>query len=48
MRLEILPVPDCPATAVLDARLAQLLTGHPHMQVTRQIIASEDEAERRG
>ena len=33
MRLEILQVPDCPRTAVLETRLAPLLAGRPDIEV---------------
>jgi hypothetical protein len=48
MRLEILQVPGCPSAAVLESRLAPLLAGHPDIEVTRQIVTAEDDAERLG
>jgi hypothetical protein len=48
MRLEILHVPECPGTVVLESRLAVLLAGRPDIDVRRQVIAGQDQAERRG
>ena len=48
MRLEILHVPDCPNTAVLEARLAALLPAFPAVQVSRRLVRSESEAELTG
>ena len=48
MRLEILQVPDCPNTAVLETRLAPLLAGRPDIEVTRQVVTAEDDAEHFG
>jgi hypothetical protein len=48
MMLEILHVPDCPNVAILEARLAEVLVDHPAVQVTRQVIATEEDAERTG
>jgi hypothetical protein len=48
MRLEILHVPDCPGTPVLEQRLAGLLPRYPGAQVTRRVIASAGEAREAG
>jgi hypothetical protein len=48
MRLEILHVPDCPGAAVLEDRLAEVLAGRPAAEVARQVIATQEEAERAG
>jgi hypothetical protein len=46
MTLEILQVPGCPGADLLAARLDGLLAGRPG--VTRRVVTSEAEAERRG
>lgn len=48
MRLEILHVPDCPGAAVLEGQLAEVLAGLPAVEVARQVIATQEEAERAG
>ena len=48
MRLEILHVPDCPGAALLDTRLAPLLAAHPGVEVTRQVVVDQADAERAG
>ncbi len=44
MTMEILQVPGCPGTDLLDARLAEL--GHP--RVIRRVVTSQADAERLG
>ena len=46
MTREILQVPGCPGADLLAARLDGLLAGRPG--VTRRVVTSEAEAERRG
>lgn len=48
MRLKILQVPGCPGAALLEKRLAEVLAGCPEAEVTRQVIATQEEAERAG
>jgi hypothetical protein len=48
MRLQILHVPDCPGARVLDGVLGPLLAARPDIQVTRQVVSTEDEAGRLG
>jgi hypothetical protein len=48
MRLKVLHVPDCPNTAVMRARLQQLLTGHPDVVIEDRVIRSEGGAAARG
>lgn len=48
MRLKILHVPDCPGAAVLEGRLAEVLADNPSAEVTWQVIATQEEAERAG
>jgi hypothetical protein len=48
MRLEILHVPDCPNTAVLETRLAAVLLESPAVKVSRHVVTSESEAHRVG
>lgn len=48
MKLEILHVPDCPGAALLEDRLAEVLANHPAAEVDRQVIATQEEAERAG
>ena len=48
MRLQILHVPDCPGAEALNGVLAPLLAARPHIQVTRQVVTTEDEAGRLG
>lgn len=44
MRLQILHVPDCPGSEALKGVLAPLLAARPDIQVTRQVVTTEDEA----
>ncbi len=48
MRLQILHVPDCPGAEALDGFLAPLLAARPDIQVTRQVVRTQDEAARLG
>jgi hypothetical protein len=48
MRLQILHVPDCPGAEAPDSRLAPLLATRPDIQVTRQVVTTEDEARQLG
>ena len=48
MRLQILHVPDCPGAKALDSILGPLLAAWPDIQVTRQVVTTEDEAGRLG
>jgi hypothetical protein len=48
MRLQILHVPDCPGADLLETRLAPLLAAHPDIEVTRQVLTSQADAERLG
>jgi hypothetical protein len=48
MRLDILQVPGCPSAAVLETRLAPLLADHPGIEVTRQVVTTEEDAGRLG
>ncbi len=48
MRLQILHVPGCPGAELLEARLAPLLAAHPDIEVARQVLATEADAERLG
>ena len=48
MRLQILHVPDCPGAEALDSVLGPLLAAWPDIQVTRQVVTTEDEAGRLG
>jgi hypothetical protein len=48
MRLHVLHVPDCPGAEALDNRLAPLLAIRPDIQVTRQVVTTEDDARRLG
>ncbi|HEX9033177.1 MAG TPA: hypothetical protein VF834_15170 [Streptosporangiaceae bacterium] len=48
MRLEILHVPDCPNTAVLEERLAAILPDYPAVQVSRHVVTTEAEAQLTG
>jgi hypothetical protein len=48
VKLEILQVPDCPNTVVLAALLSELAHGWPGLQITRQVVTTEADAERRG
>jgi hypothetical protein len=46
VRLQILYVPDCPGAEALDRRLGPLLQARPDIEVIRQIVTTNDEAER--
>jgi len=48
MDLTVLAVPDCPNALLLEERLAQVLDGRRDVTVSRQVIADQDEAARRG
>jgi hypothetical protein len=47
-RVQILHVPQCPGAQALDGLLGPLLTARPGVQVTRQVVTTEDEAARLG
>jgi hypothetical protein len=44
IRLQILHVPDCPGAQALDGLLGPLLAARPDIQVTWQVVTTEDEA----
>ena len=48
MRLHVLHVPDCPGAQALDSLLGPLLAARPDIEVTRQVVTTEDEAGRLG
>ncbi len=48
MRLQILHVPDCPGAEALDGLLRPLLATRPGLQLTRQVVRTQEEAERLG
>jgi hypothetical protein len=48
MRLQILHVPGCPGAELLETRLAPLLAAHPGIEVTRQVVVDQADAERLG
>src|SRR5260370_22288995 len=48
MQVTVLALPGCPHLAVLDERLAEALDGLPAVTVSRQVIATEDNAARSG
>jgi hypothetical protein len=48
MHVTLLAVPGCPHLPVLEERLAEALDGLPGVSVSRQVIATEDEAARSG
>jgi hypothetical protein len=48
MRLQILHVPDCPGAEAMNGVLGPLLAARPDIQVTRQVVTTEDEAGRLG
>ena len=48
MRLQIRRAPDCPGARALDSILGPLLAARPDIQVTRQVVTTEDEAGRLG
>jgi hypothetical protein len=48
MRLQILHVPECPGAQALDILLGPLLAARTDIQVTRQVVTTEDEARQLG
>jgi hypothetical protein len=44
MRLQILHLAGCPNAAVLEARLAGLLGGHPNVEISRQLVEDDRQA----
>jgi hypothetical protein len=48
MKLQILQVPDCPNAMVLAARIAELAGTWPGLDVTRQVVTTQGDAERLG
>jgi hypothetical protein len=46
--LLVLAVPGCPNAVLLEERLAQVLDGRDGVSVSRQVIADEEDAARRG
>jgi hypothetical protein len=48
MRLQILHVPGCPGAELLETRLGPLLAAHPGIEVTRQVLVDQADAERLG
>jgi len=48
MRLQILHVPDCPGAELLVTRLSPLLAVHPGVELTRQVLVDQADAERAG
>jgi hypothetical protein len=48
MKLKILHVPDCPNAAVLAARISELAHDMPGLQITRQVVTTQEDAERLG
>ena len=48
MRLLLLRVPDCPNAAVLESRLVPILASRPDIQVTREVVTTDDQARRLG
>jgi hypothetical protein len=48
MRLQILHVPGCPGADLLETRLAPLLAAHPGVELTRQVLVDQADAERAG
>ena len=44
MMLQILHVPDCRGAEALDSLLGPLVAARPDIQVTRQVVTTEDEA----
>jgi hypothetical protein len=48
MRLLILHVPDCPGAELLEIRLAPLLAAHLGIELTRQVLVDQADAERLG
>lgn len=48
MHVTLLSVPRCPHTALLEERLAQALDGRADVTISRQVVASTEEAARSG
>jgi hypothetical protein len=48
VRLQILHVPDCPGAEALDGLLRPLRATWPGIQVTWQVVRTQEEAERLG
>jgi hypothetical protein len=48
MHVTVLAVPDCPNVLLLEERLAQVLQGRRDVTISRQVVADQDEAARRG
>jgi hypothetical protein len=48
MKLQVLHVPDCPNTAVLDARLAETLAGRSDVVIEHHVVRDQAEATARG
>lgn len=48
MKLEILQVPDCPNATVLAARISELAHSRAVLRITRQVVTTEEDAERPG
>src|SRR5450755_2746305 len=48
MHVTVLGVPGCPHLPLLEERLAQVLDGRSDVTMSRQVIATEDEAARSG
>ena len=46
--IQILHVPSCPGARALEERLAPLLGCRPDIEVTWQVVATEDDAHRLG
>ncbi len=46
--LEIFQVADCPNAAVLTARISDLAHDRADLQITRQVVTTEEDAERLG
>jgi hypothetical protein len=48
MKLELLQVRDCPNAAVLAARISELAHDRAGLQIIRQVVTTEEDAERLG
>jgi hypothetical protein len=48
MKLQILQVPDCPNAAIMAARLAELADADPCLHVVREVVTTQEDAERLG
>jgi hypothetical protein len=48
MKLQILQVPDCPNAAIMAARLAELADAYPGLHVAREVVTTQEDAERLG